>query len=159
MLWYYAILLLGIKVMQQQYRRSVVQCNALNIVFQRLYGHTHSLPQCLYLSQMGFEKASTTNITSFRRIFVRNGLAYLTGASKKGGKTVYVTLIPGWWSWASWSCRCSGRGQNLSATVTDSWTWRFCPASPNRPGPWRRRDQSGGKRRKTYFLRYWQWAK
>ncbi len=47
MLWYVAILLLGIKVMQQQYRVWVVRCNALNEVFQKLSGHTHSLPQIL----------------------------------------------------------------------------------------------------------------
>jgi hypothetical protein len=45
MLWYYAILLVGIKVPQQQYRGSVIRCNTLNKVFQKLSsGHTHSLP-------------------------------------------------------------------------------------------------------------------
>ncbi len=45
MLWYYSILLLGIKVMQPQYRGSVIRFNALYIVFQIQSGHIHSLPQ------------------------------------------------------------------------------------------------------------------
>jgi hypothetical protein len=40
-----AILLLGIKILLQQYRRSVIQCKALNIVFQKLSGHSRSLLQ------------------------------------------------------------------------------------------------------------------